>query len=127
VGVDLETTCPPEWRELLEDVLAPGETAPADEEEFLTLWVRKEAVVKATREGLTRPLSSVDLRTPNDGMQVYDLDVGPLLPTGSVALARAAVAVDGHARVQLLRATIQPVTPTPARAAGRPVLDGSGE
>ena len=51
VGVDLETTCPPDWHELLRDVLAPGEAAPADEEEFLALWVRKEAVVKATREG----------------------------------------------------------------------------
>ena len=106
VGVDLETTCPPDWHELLRDVLAPGEAAPADEDEFLTLWVRKEAVVKATREGLTRPLSSVDLGAPTDGLNVLDLDVSPLLATGSVTRARAAVAVDGHAGVQLQRATI---------------------
>ena len=106
VGVDLETTCPPDWADLLRDVLTPGEAAPATEEEFLTLWVRKEAVVKATREGLRRPLSSVDLRTPADGLEVLDLDVGPLLATGFVAQACAAVAVPGHGRVELERATV---------------------
>jgi len=106
VGVDLETTCPPDWHELIRDVLAPGEVAPADEDEFLTLWVRKEALVKATREGLTRPLSSVDLCAPTDGLHVLDLDTGPLVATRSVARARAAVAVDGPARAELRRATI---------------------
>jgi 4'-phosphopantetheinyl transferase len=106
VGIDLETTCPPDWHELLRDVLAPGEAAPADEDEFLTLWVRKEAVVKATREGLTRPMSSVDLRAPTDGLHVVDLDAGPLVATGSVTRARAAVAVDGDAPVELRRAAI---------------------
>ena len=62
--------------------------------------------MKATREGLTRPLSSVDLGAPTDCLQVLDLDVGPLLATGSVAGARAAVAVDAHARLELRRATI---------------------
>ncbi len=28
VGVDVETACPPEWRDLLTDVLAPGEARP---------------------------------------------------------------------------------------------------
>jgi len=60
--------------------------------------------VKATREGLTRPLSSVDLRAPSDGLHVLDVDVGPLLATGSVT--GAAVAVDGPACVELRRAPI---------------------
>ncbi len=74
VGVDVETACPPEWRDLLPDVLAPGEAGPADEDAFLALWVRKEAVLKATREGLTRPMSSVDLAGLRE-LAVHDLDV----------------------------------------------------
>ena len=103
VGVDLETTCPPDWQTLLPDVLAPGEAAPADEAGFLRTWVRKEAVVKATREGLSRPLSSVDLAALPGQLRAIDLDVTQLGATGPVA---AAVAVAGAARVELHRASI---------------------
>ena len=103
VGVDLETTCPADWSALLPDVLAPGEAAPADEAGFLRTWVRKEAVVKATREGLTRQLSSVDLAAPPGDLRVLDLDVTELGATGPIA---AAVAVDGPARIELHRARI---------------------
>ena len=103
VGVDLETTCPPDWKTLLSDVLAPGEAAPADEVGFLRTWVRKEAVVKATREGLSRPLSSVDLAAPPGQLRVLDLDLTELGATAPIA---AAVAVDGPARVELLPARI---------------------
>ena len=103
VGIDLETTCPPDWEALLPDVLAPGEAAPADEAGFLRTWVRKEAVVKATREGLSRQLSSVDLAALPGQLRVLDLDVTELGATGPIA---AAVAVDGAARVELHRASI---------------------
>ncbi len=103
VGVDLETTCPPDWNTLLPDVLAPGEAAPADESGFLRIWVRKEAVVKATREGLSRPLSSVDLAALPGQLRAIDLDVTRLGAAGPVA---AAVAVAGAARVELHRASI---------------------
>jgi 4'-phosphopantetheinyl transferase len=103
VGVDLETTCPPDWDTLLSDVLAPGEAAPADEAAFVRTWARKEAVVKATREGLSRPLSSVDLAAPPGQLQVVDLDVTELGATGPIA---AALAVDGPARVELRRASL---------------------
>jgi 4'-phosphopantetheinyl transferase len=103
VGVDLETACPPDWSALLTDVLAPGEAAPEDEAGFLRTWVRKEAVVKATREGLTRQLSSVDLTTPPGDLRVLDLDVIELGAAGPIA---AAVAVDGPARIELDRARI---------------------
>jgi 4'-phosphopantetheinyl transferase len=104
VGIDLETTCPPDWRTLLPDVLAPGEAAPEDEAGFLRTWVRKEAVVKATREGLSRRLSTVELAAPPGQLRVLDLDVAGLATApGAVA---AAVAVDGPARVELRRARI---------------------
>ena len=101
LGVDLETTCPPDWSALLPDVLAPGEAAPADEAGFLRTWVRKEAVVKATREGLSRKLSSVHLAAPPGRLRVLDLDLTGLGATGPIA---AAVAVDAAARVELRRA-----------------------
>jgi 4'-phosphopantetheinyl transferase len=103
VGVDVETRCPPEWRRMLRDVLAPGEVAPADEGGFVRTWVRKEAVVKATREGLSRPMSSVDLASLPDGLRVVDLDVSALGEAGPPA---AAVAVDGPAAVELERGRI---------------------
>ncbi len=59
--------------------------------------------MKATREGLSRPLSSVDLAAPPGQLRVLDLDVTELGATGPIA---AAVAVDGPARVELHRATI---------------------
>ena len=95
VGVDVETACPPEWRELLPDVLAAGETAPSDEDGFLALWVRKEAVLKATREGLTRPMSSVDLGALGE-LAVHDLVVpgaAAALAVGGLRPARAQVDV----------------------------------
>ena len=103
VGVDLETTCPPDWQAMLAGVLATGEEAPADEAAFVRTWTRKEAVVKATREGLSRPLSSVDLAAPPAQLRVLDLDLTELGATGPIA---AAVAVDGPSGVELLRATI---------------------
>lgn len=64
VGVDLEVSCPPDWRSLVKEVVAPGEPEPVDQAGFLSTWVRKEAVVKATREGLLRSLTTVDLSAP---------------------------------------------------------------
>lgn len=105
VGVDLETRVPPDWPRLLPRVLAPGEPEPADAREFLALWVRKESVLKATREGLSRPMSSVrltgavDPRGAVDGappLQLTDLDPTPLGASGEVAGA-VAVAGDGLA------------------------------
>jgi 4'-phosphopantetheinyl transferase len=125
LGVDLETTCPPDWRILLPDVLAPDEVAPRHEQGFLTLWVRKEAVLKATGEGLSRPMSSVCLADGSGSgdaprvvggappLQLVDLDVRPLraAQTGGSAAApmAAALAVDAErVTVQWRRASIRP-------------------
>jgi 4'-phosphopantetheinyl transferase len=99
VGVDLEVACPPEWPDLLARVLAPGEVAPADGAEFLSRWVAKEALLKATHHGLTLPMTSVTVGhggaarvgAEPPGWQVVGLDVQPL---GAPSEAAAALAVD---------------------------------
>jgi 4'-phosphopantetheinyl transferase len=103
VGVDLETRCPPDWTALATGLLAPGEPGPADEAGFLTTWVRKEAVLKATGEGLSRPMSTVRLAGSATGrprllgdspaLRLVDLDVGPLRAAGAGDATAAALAV----------------------------------
>lgn len=109
VGVDLETRCPPEWVDLLPRVLAPEETAPEDEAGFLTLWVRKEAVLKASGDGLSRPMSAVQVSGPTDAprltggappLVLVDLDLGPLRAAGAGETSAATLAV-GAERVQV--------------------------
>jgi 4'-phosphopantetheinyl transferase len=109
IGVDLETRCPQSWPDLLPGVLAPGEAAPVSARGFLTLWVRKEATLKATQEGLSRPMSSIRISGPPDpprvidgapSLRLVDLDMHPLLEDtdreASGADTAAAVAVDGE-------------------------------
>jgi 4'-phosphopantetheinyl transferase len=100
VGVDVETRAPADWEKLLRNVLAPGEAAPTDAARFVRTWARKEAVLKATREGLTRPMPSVDLTALPAGLRLVDLDLGAPAPVA------AALAVDGAARVELERAEL---------------------
>ncbi len=90
VGVDVEATCPPDWHALLPDVLAPAEPPPTDEAAFLSVWVRKEAVVKATREGLSRPLSTVDLEHPPMGLEVAHLDIPGVAAAVAISSLRPA-------------------------------------
>jgi 4'-phosphopantetheinyl transferase len=116
LGVDLETRCPPEWVDLLPRVLAPDEVPPEDEAGFLTLWVRKEAVVKATGEGMSRPMTSFSisdatghlrLSGATPPLQLVDLDADPLRATASAATIAAALAVGAeHLQVQWQRASI---------------------
>ncbi len=102
LGVDLETRCPPEWVDLLPGVLAPDEAPPADERGFLALWVRKEAVLKAYGDGLTRPMSSFSvsgatghprLSGEAPSLRLADLDVAPLQSAGAGTALAAALAV----------------------------------
>ncbi len=102
VGVDLETRCPPEWVDLLPGVLATDEDPPADEHAFLVLWVRKEAVVKAYGDGLSRPMSSFSISGATGhsrlsgaapSLRLADLDVAPLASSGVGTTIAAALAV----------------------------------
>ena len=101
LGIDLETRCPPEWAALVPGLLAPGEPAPLDEAAFLALWVRKEAVLKSTGEGLSRPMSTVDVSGgESDDVRILDLDVSPLSSAARKGPVAAALAV-GAPRVRL--------------------------
>ena len=105
VGADVEQ-CPgpPDALEVSAALLAPSEHAwiaggTAARSRFLRVWVRKEAVVKCTGEGLSRDLRSfvVDARTASApvtapegrllGIRTYGVDLPDAV--GAVALAEA--------------------------------------
>ena len=66
VGVDIEQVKEMGFESVLGQVLAPDEARPRSLVEFLTLWTRKESVVKATGEGLAVPMGEVALGHPDD-------------------------------------------------------------
>ncbi len=71
VGVDLEVGGPRVSLEPLRaDILAPGETS----HDLLRTWVRKEALLKASGEGLTRRMTTIRADDP----AVRDLDTADL-------------------------------------------------
>lgn len=106
IGVDLETRCPPDWRDLLARVLAPGEPVPEDAAAFLLVWVQKEAVLKATRHGLSRPMTSVSLSGSGEARQTDS--PGPFhvanLVLGPAGIAAAVAVEGGPVRLQIRRA-----------------------
>lgn len=101
VGVDVEHIRPlPDALSLAETFFAPAETAqlrpllgtPLGERLFFTCWTRKEAFIKATGDGLSRPLASFVVtflpgdppallnaatRRPIEGWTLIPLDPGP--------------------------------------------------
>ncbi len=92
VGVDVELIGGPPWQRLLSSVCTLEEQAcvstPTD---FLTYWVRKEAIVKATGEGLRRELADVMVAPPDSSPSLLSI-VGRPTP----ACAMAAINVDGY-------------------------------
>jgi 4'-phosphopantetheinyl transferase len=58
IGVDLELVTERDYLGLARAFLAPGETVDGPDS-FYTLWTRKEAIIKATGDGLRMPLPRV--------------------------------------------------------------------
>jgi 4'-phosphopantetheinyl transferase len=126
VGIDVEEIGqhdPAELERLAVDVLAPEEQAAlaqlTDRDRvrgFLTYWTRKEALVKATGDGLSAPLDNVVVSRPSDpprllrwesgapGASLHTLD-GPRGVVGTLAvLGHQPVHVLEHDAGPLLRA-----------------------
>jgi 4'-phosphopantetheinyl transferase len=74
VGVDVEKMIDIDVAELLPSVQAGEETFPVlDLKDFYTVWTRKEALLKATGHGLSRPMTTVVLGAPNEPPRVLRL------------------------------------------------------
>jgi len=71
VGVDIEPT-DAKVGEAARLILHPDEP-PVTGVDLLRVWVRKEAVLKATGHGLARPMTGFSVLTPPDGMLLRDL------------------------------------------------------
>jgi 4'-phosphopantetheinyl transferase len=67
VGVDVEALRAFDHERLLDEVLAAEErVAVTGTEEFMTIWTRKESVLKATGAGLTIPMHQLTVTAPTD-------------------------------------------------------------
>lgn len=79
VGIDIEQVRPrPQWQRVAERFLLPGECAQlTDEDDFLRLWVRKEALLKAIGQGLAHGLRFVEFTKEQGDWQL--LAVSPAL------------------------------------------------
>jgi 4'-phosphopantetheinyl transferase len=77
VGVDVEAVRSIDFAAMTERVCTPGERshvhAAAD---FFTFWTRKEAVLKATGEGLHRPMTDLEVAPPGSAPVLLRLGDG---------------------------------------------------
>ncbi|QCB94972.1 4'-phosphopantetheinyl transferase family protein [Cellulomonas shaoxiangyii] len=110
VGVDVEVLVPLDVAEVAPGVLGPGEVA-AGAAALLRLWTRKEAVVKATGQGLRTPLGEV-LVGPADAPAV--LLACPGVPPGTGVL-RDVDAPPGHLAAVCVLTAARPPGARPSR------------
>lgn len=115
VGIDVEHVAPRDTAGLARVVLAPDECA-SDAAGFYRYWCRKEAVVKATGEGLRVPLVEVRVSAPETQPRLVgyrgerpacalaDLDVGPRYAGALAVLADGNLHLVAHDGTPLLTA-----------------------
>jgi 4'-phosphopantetheinyl transferase len=125
VGVDVEQVRDVDVASLGRHVLAPGETAPADRSAFFALWTRKEAVVKATGDGIAA-LTRVHVHPGGSGPEVvgYDGRVGLRVSLVDLDVEpgyAGALAVLTERGVEIRREDAAPAAITPGEAS-RPHL-----
>lgn len=99
VGLDVEQVRPvADLDALAEHVRSPAEHARggADPAAFFRLWTRKEALVKATGEGLASPMTAITLATDGAAVERW---TGPGAPTGPMWLHDLTPAPDHPAAV----------------------------
>lgn len=122
VGLDVERISDVDVDALSRMVLHPDE--PADPGRFFTYWTRKEALVKATGDGLRVPLSQVRVSPPGSPPQLVAYPQRPDLRAYLVDLDpapgyRAALALLGPAPVPVIeRSAADLLRAQPRRAAG---------
>lgn len=114
VGVDVERIAGVDHESLSRSVLHPGESA-ATTDEFYVYWTRKEAVVKATGEGLGASLSKVHVSGPAEVPALFaypgrpdlaahlaDLSPGPGYKAALAVLVERPVPIDERSAREVL-------------------------
>lgn len=104
IGLDVE-----ELRDLADvdalagHALSPAEPRPSSAAAFLQVWTRKEALLKATGDGLSSPMNTITLAGARvvswaDGPQAWlvDLEAGPAHPAAVAGLGAEAPPVRQH-------------------------------
>jgi 4'-phosphopantetheinyl transferase len=118
VGLDVEQVRPlHDLAAMAAHACSPAESV-ADEAAFFTLWTRKEALLKATGEGLATPMTSITLGVagvadwagpgaPDGPVWLHDLRPGPEYPAAVAGLGAAPSEVseaDGDPLLHAVRA-----------------------
>jgi 4'-phosphopantetheinyl transferase len=77
VGVDVEAVRPIDFAAIADRVCTPAERIDIRAEgDFYTVWTRKEAVLKATGEGLSRPMTDLHVTPPGSAPALLGLSRG---------------------------------------------------
>ncbi|MFC9969909.1 4'-phosphopantetheinyl transferase family protein [Spirillospora sp. NPDC127200] len=114
LGVDVEAAAGRMAADIAGHLLAPGEDAP-DEAALLSYWTRKEALLKATGDGLRVPMADLHVTPPTAAPRLLSWRGRPGLP--SRFTMRALDAGPGHtACLALLDHPHAPVEERPADA-----------
>jgi 4'-phosphopantetheinyl transferase len=115
VGVDVEAVTASEYESLLPRVCTEAERPYVRTvRDFYTIWTRKEAVLKATGQGLRTPMTSVTVTSPgarpallevagtSPACQLADIPAGEGYAAAAAVLTPAAVTFDVRAAGPLL-------------------------